>query len=205
MRGMKLIGSRTSPYVRKIRVLLAEKQIDCEFVEENVWSADTKIARYNPLGKVPALVLDDGTALHDSSVISEYLDTLSSPALLPPPGLERALVRRHESVADGVCDAAVAIVLERRRDPMRQDGPSMDRARGKAEAGIGAFDQALGGAEWLSGGAPGFADFAAGCALLYVEFRLPEIGWRSRYARLGRWAERLEARPSFSTTRPPAG
>jgi len=202
MGPMKLIGSKTSPYVRKVRVLLAEKQRDYEFVEENVWSATTQVGRYNPLTKVPVLVLDGGETLFDSSVITEYVDTLSQPALLPGAGLERALARRSESLADGVCDAAVAIVLERKREALRQDPAVIERARAKVDAGIAAFESLLDGHEWLDRGAPGLADFAAGCALFYVEFRLPEVGWRSRSAALCRWAERLEARPSFAATRP---
>jgi glutathione S-transferase len=204
MRAMKLIGSRTSPYVRKVRVFLAEKACGYEFVEENVWAAATQVGRYNPLTKVPVLVLDDGTNLFDSSVITEYVDTLAAPALIPAGGLERALARRGESLADGVCDAAVAIVLERKRDPLHQDPAAMDRARAKVDAGIAHFAETLARCEWLGGGAPGLADFAAGCAVLYVEFRLPEVGWRSQHPTLRRWVERLEARSSFAATRPPA-
>jgi glutathione S-transferase len=204
MRPMKLIGSRTSPYVRKARVFLAEKRRDYEFVEENVWAAATQVGRYNPLTKVPVLVLDDGTSLFDSSVITEYADTLGAPVLIPAAGLERALARRAESLADGICDAAVSIVLERKRDPQRQDPAAMDRARAKVDAGIAFFAGQIDGREWLDGAAPGLSDIAAGCALLYVEFRLPEVGWRSQHPALARWAERLEARPSFAATRPPA-
>lgn len=202
---MKLIGSRTSPYVRKVRVFLSEKQRDAEFVEENVWAATTGIGRHNPLGKIPVLVLDDGTSLYDSSVITDYLDTLSAPALIPASGLQRALARRSESLADGICDAAVAIVLERRREPSRQDAATMDRARSKIDAGVAAVEAHLAGRDWLDGAGPGLADIATGCALFYLEFRLPEIDWRARHASLRRWAERLEARPSFASTRPPAG
>lgn len=205
MRPMKLIGSRTSPYVRKVRVFLAEKRCEYEFAEENVWSPTTQVGHVNPLGKVPVLVLDDGTSLYDSSVITEYLDTLAAPALIASGGLPRALARRAESLADGICDAAVSIVLERKRDPLRQDAASLDRARAKVDAGIASFAGQIEGREWLDGAGPGLADIAAGCALFYVEFRLPEVGWRTQHPALRRWAERLEARPSFVATRPPAG
>ncbi len=204
MRPMKLIGTKTSPYVRKARVLLAEKKLPYDFVEENVWAATTQVGRHNPLTKVPVLVLDDGTSLYDSSVITEYVDTLAAPALIPGSGVERALARRSESLADGICDAAVGIVLDRKRELPRQDAVAVDRSRAKLEAGIAAFAEALGDRDWLDGGSPGLGDLAAGCALFYLEFRLPEIGWRSRHANLRRWAERLEARPSFSGTKPPA-
>jgi len=201
---MKLIASHTSPYARKVRVVLAEKQLRCELVEENVWSADSKVPRYNPLNKIPALVLDDGTCLYDSSVITEYLDTLSAPALIPGAGLERARVRCTESLADGICDAAVAIVLERKRESARQDPGWIDRQRAKIDAGAAALSQALGDRAWLGGAAPALGDLAAGCALFYVAFRLPEVGWRARHANLAAWATRLESRASFATTRPPA-
>jgi glutathione S-transferase len=201
---MKLIGSKTSPYVRKARVVLAEKNLPYEMVEENVWNAATSVTRFNPLTKVPVLALDDGECLYDSSVITEYLDSLSQPALIPPGGLERARARRDESLADGICDAAVGVVLERKREALRQDAAVLERHRAKVEAGIAAFAKALDDREWLAGDAPRLPDLAAGCALFYVEFRLPEVGWRSHYPNLRRWAERLEARPSFSSTRPPA-
>jgi glutathione S-transferase len=201
---MKLIGSKTSPYVRKVRVVCAEKRLACDLVEENVWSATTAVGRYNPLTKVPVLVLDDGTCLYDSVVITEYLDTLAFPALIPPTGLARAVAKRGEALADGICDAAVGIVLERKRETLRQDPPTIDRQRAKIDASIAALSTELGGREWLGGDSPGLADLAAGCALFYVEFRLPEVGWRARHANLESWAGRLEARASFSSTRPPA-
>jgi len=204
MAPMKLIGSKTSPYVRKVRILFAEKQLAYEFVEDNVWAAGTLVGRFNPLTKVPVLILDDGTSLYDSSVIAEYVDALASPAWLPAAPLPRALARRSEALSDGICDAAVAIVLERKREPMRQDAATLDRHRGKIDASIAALATQLGESPWLSGEAPGFADVAAGAALFYVEFRLPEVGWRGRHANLRRWAERAEARSAFSSTRPPA-
>lgn len=201
---MKLIASRTSPYVRKVRVMLAEKNLACELVEENVWSPDSGVPRYNPLNKIPALVLDDGTCLYDSSVITEYLDALSEPRLIPGAGVDRARVRRTESLADGLCDAAVAIVLERKRESARQDPGWMDRQRSKIDAAFDALALELGDRTWLADANLTLADIAAGCAFLYVEFRLPEYGCRKRRANLAAWASRLEQRPSFAATKPPA-
>ncbi len=201
---MKLIASHTSPYARKVRVMLAEKKLECELMEENVWSATTQVTRFNPLTKIPALVLDDRTCLYDSSVITEYLDTLSAPALIPQAGLARALVRRDESLADGICDAAVAVVLEKKRDAPRQDPAWIDRQRGKIDAAIASLAGALGPSQYFHGQAFSLADLAIGCALFYVEFRLPEIGWRAKYPAVKAWAERIETRPSFTATRPPA-
>ena len=204
MGPMKLIASHTSPYARKVRVVLAEKRLACDLVEENVWSATSSVPRYNPLNKIPTLILDDGTSLYDSSVITEYLDTLAGPTLIPGAGLDRARVRCGESLADGICDAAVAIVLERKREPLRQDPAWLERQRSKVDAGVDGLAKELGDRPWLDGQAMTLADLAAGCALFYVEFRLPEVGWRAKHPNLAAWAPKLEARPSFTSTRPPA-
>ena len=202
---MKLIASHTSPFARKVRVLLEEKRIAHQLMEENVWSADTAVTRYNPLTKIPTLILDNGETLFDSAVITEYLDALSAPAFIPASGLERARVRRDEALADGLCDAAVGIVLERKREAMRQDAGWVARQRGKVETAITAFSQALGERPWLQGDRLSLSDIAAGCALFYVEFRLPEITWRKSHENLSAFADRLDARPSFASTRPPRG
>src|SRR6202166_4942750 len=113
---MKLLASQTSPYARKVRIAIAEKKIECDLVEESPWTPDTTVPNYNPLGKVPVLVLDDGTTLFDSRVIVEYLDTVSPVSrLIPEPNRQRIVVKRWEALADGICDAAAAVVLERKR------------------------------------------------------------------------------------------
>lgn len=201
---MKLVASLTSPYARKARVMLAEKGIAFELVQENAWNADTTVPRYNPLNKVPVLVLDDGTCLYDSRVIVAFLDGLAAPELVPVAGLERALAGRAEALADGITDAAVAIVLERRRDASRQDTAWVERQWAKIEAGTAALAAELGDRPWLRGPAMTHADLAAGCALLYLEFRLPDFRWRERFPNLDAYTSRLAGRPSFASTRPPA-
>jgi len=201
---MKLLASKTSPYARKVRILLAEKQIPFTLVEESAWNADTTVPRYNPLNKVPVLVLDDGTCLYDSTVIAEYLDPLGAPAFIPPSGLDRAKVRRDEALGNGITDAGLAIFLERKRPANLQDPAWIARQKGKVEAGIAALERELGGKAYLHGDAMTLGDIACACALLWLEFRMPEFGWRRAHAALGRWIERLEARPSFADTRPPA-
>ncbi|HEX7606013.1 MAG TPA: glutathione S-transferase N-terminal domain-containing protein [Usitatibacter sp.] len=200
---MKLLGSKTSPYVRKIRVLLAEKQIAFEFVEDNVWSPDTKVPPHNPIGKVPALILDDGDCLYDSPVIAEYVDSLPGAQLIPAPIGERVRVRRDEALGDGIADAGIAIFLERKREAARQDPAWIARQSGKVRAGVAAISKAI--AARPAAGAPRLTlgDIAWGCALFWVEFRLPEFRWREDPV-LRSWAESLEKRPSFSSTRPPA-
>ena len=134
---MKLIASPTSPYARKVRIALVEKRIDCEFVEDSPWSPGTKATLHNPLGKVPVLVLDDGTSLYDSRVIVEYLDTVSPVSrLIPEPSRQRIAVKRWEALADGICDAAVAVVLEGKRPAMQQSKEWIARQRDKIDRGV---------------------------------------------------------------------
>ncbi len=200
---MKLVGSKTSPYVRKARVLLAEKQLPFEFVPENVWDAATRIGDFNPLGKVPALVTDEGEHLYDSPVIAEYLDAMGAGArLIPASGLERARVKRDEALGDGLADAGITVFLERKRDASRQDAAWIARQLGKMEAGFVALARELGQKAYVRGEAMTLGDVACGCALFWAEFRLPELGWRAKHPGLDAWAKRLEARPSFATTRP---
>jgi glutathione S-transferase len=201
---MRLIGSKTSPYVRKVRVLLAEKHIAHDFAEDNVWDEKTQVTAVNPLTKVPVLVLSDGTPLYDSSVITDYLDTLGDPHFIPADPVARALARRDEALGNGIADAGILIFLERKRVSERQDPAWMARQRGKIDAGIGAIATQLGDQKFLRGEQPTLGDIACACALFWVEFRLPEVNWRSGNPGLAAWAERIGARPSFSATRPQA-
>ena len=140
--SMKLIASLTSPYARKVRIALAEKKIEYELVEAAPWAEDTNVPAFNPLGKIPVLVLDDGTSLFDSRVIVEYLDTVSPVSrLIPEPNRQRIAVKCWEALADGICDAAAAIVIEGRR-PLKQRSKRLGRAsarqgRARREAIVG--------------------------------------------------------------------
>jgi glutathione S-transferase len=200
---MKLVGSLTSPFVRKVRVLLAEKGLAHEFLEESAWTAATTVPKYNPLNKVPALVLDEGASIYDSAVITEYLDALPGPRFLPAGGPERAVARCREALGDGIMDAGVTIFLERKREAARQDTGWIARQASKVNAGIDALAQALGDKPFLGGSAMALGDIACGCALFWVEFRLKaDFDWRARHPSLAAWAGRLEARPSFAATVP---
>ncbi len=200
---MKLVASLTSPYARKVRIVMAEKRIDCEFMPDNVWAADSKVGQYNPLGKVPVLVLDDDLCLYDSRVITEYLDGVTPVSrLIPEGGRERALVKRWEALADGITDAGVAIFLERKRDAAQQGADWMKRQAGKVESGIAAASRDLGERDWCHGVGMTLADIALGCSLLWLEFRLPEFKWRTQYPNLKAHVEKLEVRPSFAETIP---
>lgn len=200
---MKLVGSYTSPYVRKTRVVLAEKKIDCEFVIDSPWTDSSGVPDLNPLGKIPVLVLDDDTRLFDSRVIVEYLDGVApNNKLLPAPARERALVKRWEALADGLIDAAVAILLEgRRADGERSEG-WIARQQLKIERALAALAADLGDDAWCHGTAISLADIAVGCALGYLDFRQPALDWRGTHANLARLQDKLLQRASFSDTVP---
>jgi len=203
---MKLIASLTSPYARKVRIALVEKKIECDLVEESPRVPATTVSTYNPLGKVPVLVLDDGTTLFDSRVIVEYLDTVSPVSrLIPEPSRQRILVKRWEALADGICDAAAAIVQERKRPATKQNKDWLDRQRPKIDLGLKELAQELGERSWCNGEAYSLADIATGCALGYLDFRHPDVDWRGSYGNLVKLAEKLSKRPSFAETAPPAG
>ena len=200
---MKLYGSRTSPYVRKVRIVMIEKRIECDFLEENVWSADTTVTLHNPLTKVPVLVLDDGITLYDSRVIVEYLDGVTPVSrLIPDSGRERALVKRWEALGDGIGDAGLAIFLERKREAGSQSKDWITRQIGKVNSGIAAAARELADREYCHGLSLTLGDISLACALLWLEFRLPEIQWRANYPNLKKWVEGLEAMPSFVETKP---
>ncbi|TFZ01988.1 glutathione S-transferase C-terminal domain-containing protein [Ramlibacter humi] len=203
---MKLIGAVTSPYVRKVRVVMAEKKLDYQFVQEDVWSAETTIAESNPLGKVPCLVMEGGEALFDSRVVVEYLDTLSPVGkLIPAVGRERAEVKTWEALADGVCDAAILARLEANwagRTKAQRSQAWIDRQLGKVNASVKAMNQGLGDKPFCAGIHLSLADIAVGCALGYLDFRFPDIDWRTPYPNLEKLYAKLEQRQSFIDTKP---
>jgi len=202
---MKLIASLTSPYVRKVRIALAEKRIEYALVLDSPSMPGNAVADFNPLGKIPVLVLDDGTALFDSRVIVEYLDTVSPVSrLIPEPSRQRIAVRRCEALADGICDATAAIVLERRRPVQQQSREWIERQQRKVVLGVAELARDLGEKPWCSGDGYSLADIAAGCALGYLDLRQPELAWRVDYPNLVRLSEKLATRPSFADTVPPA-
>lgn len=203
---MKLIGSTSSPYVRKVRVVMAEKRLDYQFVQEDVWAEGTTIATSNPLGKVPCLVMDGAEAMFDSRVIVEYLDTLSPVGkLIPSGGRERAEVKTWEALADGVMDAGVLWRLEvtwpGRTDAQRSEA-WIARQRAKVEQGLAAMAKGLGDKAYCSGIHLSLSDIAVGCALGWISFRFPEVDWRGTHANLARLYDKLLQRPSFTDTQP---
>jgi glutathione S-transferase len=207
---MKLIGSLTSPYVRKVRIVMAEKKLDYQLVLEDVWASDA-ILKMNPLGKVPCLVMEGQDAISgavfDSRVIVEYVDTLSPVGrLIPERGRERTEVRTWEALADGLLDASILARLEQTwggRNAEQRSAAWVERQMGKVYAALKAMGQGLGERNWCSGNHFTLADIAVGCALGYLDFRFPAIDWRGDHANLARLYDKLATRPSFVETEPP--
>jgi glutathione S-transferase len=201
---MKLFGTHTSPYVRKVRMVLAEKKLDYELVLEDVSAADTKIQEVNPLGKVPCLVMEDGSALYDSRVIVEYLDTLTPVGkLIPPSGRERAEVKCWEALSDGVLDAAILVRLEETKRAAAQQSSDWKRHQmGKVQAGLEAMSTKLANKPFCNGNQYSLADIAVSTALGWLSFRFPQIDWRDAYPNLGRLYDKVSERPSFKETLP---
>lgn len=203
---MKLFASLTSPYARKIRIILAEKALPFDLVVDSPWEANTRVPEINPLGKVPALVTDDGEAFFDSPVIAGYLETLdASPHLLPPQPLEAVRVRQTEALADGITDAAVTALLESRRPDGERSDSVIARQMDKIGRGLDLLEACASGREWLHGERYSLGDIAAGVALGYLDLRFPRTAWRDTHPALKSMSERLFARPSFASTVPPAG
>lgn len=203
---MKLIGATTSPYDRKVRIVLAEKKLDYQYVKENPWVPETTVGASNPLGKVPCLVLEGGEALFDSRVIVEYLDTLSPVGkLIPPNGRERAEVKTWEALADGVLDAALAARLETTwagRMAEQRSQAWIDRQLDKITSGLNAMSQGLGEKPYCGNIHMNLADIAVGSALGYLDFRFPQIDWRAKHPNLAKLFEKLSLRQSFIDTVP---
>ncbi|HEY1398312.1 glutathione S-transferase family protein [Roseateles sp.] len=208
---MKLIGSLTSPYVRKVRVVMAEKKLDYQFELEDVWGSDN-ILKINPLGKVPCLVMEGQDsitgAVFDSRVIVEYVDTLSPVGrLIPERGRERCEVRTWEALADGLVDACVAARLEHTwsgRAPAERCEAWVERQMNKVLASLQAMANGLGEKNWCSGNHFTLADIALGCALGYLDFRFAQIDWRAAHPNLAKHFDKLMTRQSFQDTLPPA-
>jgi len=201
---MRLLGSLTSPYVRKARIVLAEKRIEYSFDVDDPWNEKSRVPDANPLGKVPVLVLEDDSTLFDSRVIVEFLDSVSPISrLIPSNNREKIEVKRWEALADGVLDAAVGVVLERRRPAKQISDTVVKRQMDKIERGVAVMARDLGVKPWCTGNAFTLADIACGVALGYLDFRHDSFDWRVQHANLAKLAAKLAERPSFVETAPP--
>ncbi|KAA5969655.1 glutathione S-transferase [Pantoea sp. M_9] len=203
---MKLIGSYTSPFVRKISVILLEKGIVFEFINHTPWAEDSQVPHYNPLGKVPALIDERGLTWYDSSVIAQVIELRDeAPALLPDDALRALQVRQLAKLADGINDAAVTIVREQMRPGAQQSEEVLLRNREKIQRGLDALEAAAAQAELINTGTLNLADIATGCMIGYLNFRRVLPNWCVNRPALVRLAETLFQRESFARTVPPAG
>ncbi len=200
---MKLVTSLTSPFGRKARIVLLEKKIPFQLQVENPWLPDSTVPTFNPLGKVPVLVLEDGVSVFDSRVIVEYLDHVSPVGhLIPNEPKSRMVVRGVEALADGVTDAAVLVFMEKKRAPEQQSSDWLVLQEKAMFRGLEALAEALGEKPWYLGNSMTLADVACGCMLGYLDFRFSEIEWRSAHPNLARLAAKLATRASFVETVP---
>lgn len=199
---MRLYGSDTSPYVRKARVLILEKGIDCQCVLERPSDPGGRFRDLNPLGKVPVLELDNGQVLFDSPVIVEYLDTLSGDPLIPETGGMRWEVKKVHALADGIMDAVVIRMLELRRRPEKQNSEVVSAQEKKIAHAMRHADTLTILVNHPVAGKYTVADIALAVALEYVDFRYPHE-WRTQWTHLAKWLESISARPAFQETRPP--
>ncbi|MXP49810.1 glutathione S-transferase [Pantoea sp. Eser] len=202
---MKLIGSYTSPFVRKISIIMLEKGIIFEFVNASPYSDDSHVPHYNPLGKVPALVADDQQIWFDSSIIAEFLELRGdAPALLPADPHQSLHIRQLEKLADGVSDAALVIVREQMRPGDQQSEEVLLRNREKIQRSLDMLETMAAEGKWLNNGHLNLADIATGCMIGYLNFRRVVPNWCVERPGLVKLAETLFQRESFARTTPPA-
>lgn len=202
---MKLLGSVPSPFTRKVRIVLAEKRVECAFEVVDVMAADSPVPGHNPLGKIPVLLLDDGASLYDSRVIAEFLDTVSPIGrLIPEESRGRIAVRRWEALSDGTIDAGILIRYEQAREAKLQSTAWITRQTGKLERGLAEMARELGDKPWCHGNGFTLADVAFGCTLGWLTFRFPAIDWRGTYPNLAKHFDKLSERPAFADTVPKA-
>ncbi|MCK9201144.1 MAG: glutathione S-transferase N-terminal domain-containing protein [Gallionella sp.] len=199
---MKLLGTDASPYVRKVRLVLLEKNLPHEYLVDAPRDPGSHVAQVNPLGRIPALILDDDTCVYDSPVIAEYLDTLNdSPALIPRgDALARMRVKRWEALADGIMDSAVAVRNERIRPEEKQEPNNIVIHSNAVTRALTHASELLGGHEWCEGDTITLADLALASALVYLDLRQPERDWRIAHPNLAAWFARIAVRPSMQAT-----
>ena len=202
---MKLLGSPGSPYARKARVSMLEKNIACEFVADRPSNPGSQVPKHNPLGKVPVLVLDDGKSIYDSSVIVEYFDHIGSsgPTLIPAEFTARIAVRQWEALGDGIADATVALTHDSRyTEGCDANAAWYQKQRHKIERGLATLEHDIGTNAYCHGNTFSLADICAGMALGYLDRAYAGYDWRGKYPGLKRYADTLFARASFQQTLP---
>ena len=200
----QLVGSITSPFSRKVRICFIEKEIPYDLLIEDGWDVHTKLHQINPLGKIPCLILPNGHPIFDSSVIADYIDGMSEiTPLFPKLSLDKAHVKTFEALADGLLDAAILARRERISRPLAEQSQAwIERQISKVQASLQYLSNSLGTSEYCYLNQFTIADIAIGCALDWLDFRLPEIAWRTDYPNLDIYLSRLNLRPSFLSTDP---
>lgn len=200
---MKLLSAPISPFSRKVRIVLAEKHIECEVETVDVAPVENAVNAHNPLGKIPTLVLDDGTTLYDSRVIVDFLDSASPISrLIPEDNRERVAVRRWEALADGILDAGILVRYESLRPKSEQSKAWVSKQLGRVTRGLATMSADLGDGHWCHAERYSLADIAVGCALGWLAFRFPKNDWRDKYPNLARHHDKLLERPAFAETAP---
>lgn len=201
---MKLIASLTSPFVRKVRIYLAEKNIPYQLIVDIPWDEQTQVPAFNPLGKVPVLIINEEKhTLFDSRVIVEYLERLvPNPALIPEAAEAFIRVKRQEALADGIADAAAAIFIEKKRPAELQSVEWMSRQQQKIDLGLKAMSEVLSDNNYFVNETFSLADISTLCCLGYLDLRFPQILWREQYPNLAVFMQRLSDRASVQLTVP---
>lgn len=201
---MKLRFSSASPFVRKVNVVALETGLEAriEQVNADAWDPKDDLPKDNPLGKVPALVTDDGLALFESDVICEYLDSLhSGPKLFPSEGAPRWCALRQQALGDGIMEAAVSMLIETLRRPEAVRWPAwVERQREKINRALDTLDREVGELE----SALTIGPISVAIALDYLDFRFADFGWRNGRSALAHWYEGFAQRPAMQATRPRA-
>ena len=202
---MKLYYSLNSPYARKARIIIHELGLKHR-VEDVIVTlpADAKFRAINPLGKIPALILDDGSAIYDSPVICEYLDELGNGPFFPRAKLLREAQGRWraltlQALGDGLADAVVRRNQERRLAPEKRSEEVIERQTRAIQASFAVLDRMAP----KFPAEPTIGELAVACAIGYLDLRAPEDGWRQRYPRLADWLVVFSERPSAQATKPP--
>lgn len=200
---MKLLSATPSPYARKVRIALAEKGIAFTLVTEVPWNHDASAGKYNPLEKIPVLILDDGSTIYESRFILEWLEVkYPEPALTPRDADLMLAARQLEVLADGICDALVLASFERRRAEAMRSQPWLERQLRKIHGGLREVARRVPGEGYCVGDRFGLADIAVGSMLGFVALRAPEIAWQVDSPHLARLYDRLSERDSFRATVP---
>lgn len=197
---MKLFYSGTSPYSRKVRLVIHEKGLQQRITSTlcNPFDKVPELEAANPLGKIPTLLLDDGSSLYDSPVICEYLDTLTSDRLIPESGMDRWNVLRWQSLCDGILDATYNIVMERRRKPHEQSADWIAQWKAQVSRSLNYIEASI----RTLPGQISLAQLSLGTTLGYLDFRLADLDWRYQFPAMATWYETFSTREAMQSTLP---